>query len=138
MRALVEHRRADDPTPDDPFRGLYLTDDASTGCSPPRHRATARRRRAARRRAGLRRGRGGRVRRPGSGRSQRACGLSDLDVELLLVALVPDLDSRFERLYGYLNDDVTRRRATIGLALGWPARRRPPPPARARLPPARR
>src|SRR6478609_8826905 len=44
-------------------------------------------------------------------------GLTDLDVELLVIALVPDLDSRFERLYGYLNDDVTRRRATVGLAL---------------------
>ena len=44
-------------------------------------------------------------------------GLTDLDVELLVISLVPDLDSRFERLYGYLNDDVTRRRATIGLAL---------------------
>ena len=43
--------------------------------------------------------------------------LDELDVELLLVALVPDLDTRFERLYGYLNDDVTRRRATIGLGL---------------------
>ena len=43
--------------------------------------------------------------------------MTDLDVELLVIALVPDLDSRFERLYGYLNDDVTRRRATIGLAL---------------------
>ena len=48
--------------------------------------------------------------------AQRA-GLDELDVELLLVALAPDLDSRFERLYGYLNDDVTRRRATIGLGL---------------------
>ena len=27
VRAMVEHRRRDDPTPDDPFRGLYLTDD---------------------------------------------------------------------------------------------------------------
>ena len=44
-------------------------------------------------------------------------GLTELDVELLVISLVPDLDSRFERLYGYLNDDVTRRRATVGLAL---------------------
>ena len=44
-------------------------------------------------------------------------GLTELDVEVLVISLVPDLDSRFERLYGYLNDDVTRRRATIGLAL---------------------
>jgi SpoVK/Ycf46/Vps4 family AAA+-type ATPase len=47
----------------------------------------------------------------------QGAGLDELDVELLLVALVPDLDTRFERLYGYLNDDVTRRRATIGLGL---------------------
>ncbi|GAA1304644.1 ATP-binding protein [Saccharothrix xinjiangensis] len=38
-------------------------------------------------------------------------------MELLLVALAPDVDSRFEQFYGYLNDDVTRRRATAGLAL---------------------
>ncbi len=44
-------------------------------------------------------------------------GLLPVDVELLLVALLPDLDTRFERLYGYLNDDVTRRRASVGLAL---------------------
>ena len=30
---------------------------------------------------------------------------------------MPDLDARFELLYGYLHDDVTRRRASIGLAL---------------------
>ena len=36
---------------------------------------------------------------------------------LLLVALAPDLDPRFERLYGYLHDDVSRRRASVGLAL---------------------
>ena len=28
VRELVAERRADDPAPDDPFRGLYLTDDA--------------------------------------------------------------------------------------------------------------
>ncbi len=43
--------------------------------------------------------------------------LSPLDVELLLVALAPDVDPRFEPLYGYLNDDVSLRRATTGLAL---------------------
>ena len=37
--------------------------------------------------------------------------------ELLLVALAPDLDQRFERLYAYLHDDVSRRRASAGLAL---------------------
>jgi hypothetical protein len=47
----------------------------------------------------------------------RTFALAELDVELLLVALAPDVDPRFERLYGYLNDDVSRRRASVGLAL---------------------
>jgi hypothetical protein len=50
-------------------------------------------------------------------RLARAFGLEALDVDLLLVALAPDLDPRFERLYGYLHDDVSRRRASAGLAL---------------------
>ena len=50
-------------------------------------------------------------------RLTRDAGLTPLDVELLLVSLLPDLDTRFERLYGYLNDDVTRRRASVALAL---------------------
>ena len=44
-------------------------------------------------------------------------GSTPVDLELLLVALAPDLDPRFERLYGYLHDDVSRRRASAGLAL---------------------
>ena len=47
----------------------------------------------------------------------RTASLSGDDLELLVICLLPDLDSRLERLYGYLNDDVTRRRATVGLAL---------------------
>lgn len=47
----------------------------------------------------------------------RRFDLDDLDVGILLVALAPDFDRRFEQLYGYLQDDVTRRRAGIDLAL---------------------
>ncbi|MFD9091563.1 ATP-binding protein [Streptomyces prasinus] len=47
----------------------------------------------------------------------RRLGLRPLEVRVLLVALAPDLDRSFEPLYGYLNDDVGRRRATVGLAL---------------------
>ncbi|GIF07201.1 ATP-binding protein [Actinoplanes siamensis] len=47
----------------------------------------------------------------------REFGLLPLDSELLLIALLPDLDRRYEKLYGYLNDDVTRPRATAGLAI---------------------
>ena len=44
-------------------------------------------------------------------------GLTDLDVDLLLVCLAPELDLRYERLYAYLQDDVTRKRPTVDLAL---------------------
>ena len=47
----------------------------------------------------------------------RAFELDPIEVELLLIAMAPDLDPRFERAYGYLHDDVTRRRASVGLAL---------------------
>ncbi|MBY8854266.1 ATP-binding protein, partial [Saccharothrix sp. MB29] len=50
-------------------------------------------------------------------RLARRFDLAPVDVEFLLIALAPDVDARFERLYAYLNDDVTRRRAVVGLAL---------------------
>ncbi|MEV6074431.1 ATP-binding protein [Streptomyces sp. NPDC052069] len=133
IRRAVEARQRVDPDPDDAFRGLYLTDeniarlldeDAVRGfpeplpeapeapeasetskasevpaapapapghCPAPTSRLTA---------------------------LEAEFGLTPLDVEILLIALVPDLDDRFEAFYGYLNDDVTRRRPSIGLALG--------------------
>jgi hypothetical protein len=103
IRDAVAARRATDPHPDDPFRGLYLSDEAidslleaRRGPYAPFAETVA----------------DGRL-----GRLARTVPLTDLDIELLLVALAPDVDSRFEQFYGYLNDDVTRRRATVGLAL---------------------
>jgi hypothetical protein len=104
VRAAVAERRGADPNPDDPFRGLYLSDEAVDAVlDTPREpfRAPAAQAATAGRLDAL----------------ATAAGLTDLDVALLLVALAPDVDSRFEQLYGYLNDDVTRRRATVGLAL---------------------
>jgi hypothetical protein len=118
VRGLVAERRAADPAPDDPFRGLYLTDDAVDlllGSGPAEAvaldqdqliRLDAEAERAERLGADIR-----------LRRLAQAAALTPLDVELLMIALLPDLDSRFERLYGYLNDDVTRRRASVGLAL---------------------
>ena len=135
MRAMVDHRRQDDPAPDDPFRGLYLTDDdvdrilASRAPGPPRdedEHARVERACDAAERGGSR----SRLR-----ALQQSCRLTDLDVEILLAALAPDLDARFERLYGYLNDDVTRRRATAGLALEIAGARPTSAAARARLAP---
>ncbi|WP_406103404.1 ATP-binding protein [Streptomyces sp. NBC_01003] len=106
VRGAVAARRAADPDPDDPYRGQYLTPEAVLGildgpgglglplpppADPP----------------------------PGSLLHDlaRDFGLTPLDVDLLLIAVAPDLDTRFERLYGYLNDDLTRRRPTVNLAL---------------------
>ncbi|MFI1567574.1 AAA family ATPase [Streptomyces sp. NPDC020490] len=106
VRHAVAVRRAADPDPDDPYRGQYLTPDAAArildepgGLAVPGHEPWQ----------------------PPAGclldGLARRFGLSPLDLDLLLVALAPDLDARFERLYGYLNDDLTRRRPTVGLAL---------------------
>ncbi|MER6301836.1 ATP-binding protein [Kitasatospora sp. NPDC001539] len=144
VRTAVRERRADDPDPDDPYRGQYLGPEAVERIL------------AASAAAGLgatAAGDGGRTLHtglaahagltahagvtahtgeasplgaadgstppPGSrlARLAAAFGLLPVDVDLLLVAMAPDLDHRFEQFYGYLNDDLTRRRATVALAL---------------------
>jgi hypothetical protein len=120
VRALVTHRRRDDPSPDDPFRGLYLSDEHVDRLLADGSMSRAMAWEDEPHLASLE-DEADRVEAAGTPirlRSlARRAGLDDLDVDLLLVALAPDLDSRFERLYGYLNDDVTRCRATIGLSL---------------------
>ena len=44
-------------------------------------------------------------------------GLDRLDLDLVLVALGPEVDLKYERLYAYLQDDVGQRRPTVELAL---------------------
>jgi hypothetical protein len=39
------------------------------------------------------------------------------DADVLLLVLAPELDLRYERLYAYLQDDVTQRRPSVDLAL---------------------
>jgi hypothetical protein len=43
--------------------------------------------------------------------------LEPRDREILLLALAPDVDLRYERIYAYLQDDITRKRPTVDLAL---------------------
>jgi len=43
--------------------------------------------------------------------------LSPLEADALLVALAPELDLRFERIYAYIQDDVSRRRPSVDLTL---------------------
>lgn len=44
-------------------------------------------------------------------------GLSHRERDVLLLALAPELDSSFETLYSYAQNDVTRKRPTVGLIL---------------------
>jgi hypothetical protein len=46
-----------------------------------------------------------------------AFDLTRFEMDTLLICLAPTLDLRYERLYGYLQDDVTRRRPSVNLVL---------------------
>jgi hypothetical protein len=121
VQRVVERRRSEDPDPNDRFRGLYISDaqvdrllTGPVESSDPgdEDEGGLRRRIEASGDAAEAQGEDLRLRRLG-----QSFGLDELDLELLLIVLAPDLDARFERLYAYLNDDVSRRRPTIGLAL---------------------
>lgn len=103
VAAAVAAQRALDADPDDPYRGLYVADhhvdrvlygpEITVGGPSP-----------------------------ASGPESldllaHRAGLTAVDVGVLIAALAPDLDPGFEKLYVYLNDDITRRRASVGLAL---------------------
>ena len=45
------------------------------------------------------------------------CGLSPLDREVLLIALSPEIDRRYRRVYAYLHDDFTRGIPSVGLVV---------------------
>lgn len=124
VAALVERRSATDPTANDPLRGLYLSETAIRHLLHPAGERPAT--------ADTTDGNDqppppygplegtGPPDGPPTDRLDRLAvrtGLTTLDTHILLIALAPDLDRTFEPLYGYLNDDVSRRRATIGLAL---------------------
>ncbi|PZS25820.1 MAG: ATPase, partial [Pseudonocardiales bacterium] len=135
IRALVAERRADDPQPDDPFRGLYLTDEAvdrilALGARTATPAADGPRLAACERRADAAQSAGERLR---LRELAATFALAPLDVELLLIALACDLDARFEQLFGYLNDDVTRRRPSTAVALALCGEPLSSASARARL-----
>ena len=43
--------------------------------------------------------------------------LTFVDKDILLFCLLPEFDLKYERLFGYIQDDVTKRRPTVALAL---------------------
>jgi Winged helix domain, variant/ATPase family associated with various cellular activities (AAA) len=48
---------------------------------------------------------------------RRRFELTAFDLDVVLIALAPEVDLRYERIYAYLHDDVTRRRPSVDLAL---------------------
>ena len=48
---------------------------------------------------------------------QQAFRLDEVDLDILLICLAPALDPRYERLYSYLQDDVTRKQPGVNLLL---------------------
>jgi hypothetical protein len=134
--SAVESRRAGDPDPGDRFRGLHISPSQvqvllSGAPSPtPPDAAAAALLVSVEAEADGAEAAGADVR---LRRLARTFGLDGLDVELVLIALAPDLDPRFERFYGYLHDDVTRRRASVGLWLELCGQEAGSPDARRRL-----
>jgi len=118
VKGAVQRRRAVDDDPDNNFRGLYVTDkDAQRlldGGWPPIFPAAP----ADDEPLLITALDGGMTYLPETpiNRIRETFSLTDTEITLLIIALAPDMDRRFETLYGYLNDDVTKRRATIGLA----------------------
>lgn len=97
-------------TMEDPFRGLYVSEvdvartlwtrsNASCEGENSDHSFAA--------------GTGG----PAFDRISEAFELSDFDRAVMLIALAPDIAVRYERIFAYLQDDVTRRRPTVDLVL---------------------
>lgn len=50
-------------------------------------------------------------------RLQTLFGLDDLERDVILLCLLPELDGRYRRLYGYLMDDCSRNLPTVDLLL---------------------
>jgi hypothetical protein len=48
---------------------------------------------------------------------QHLFGLNQFEVDAMLVCLAVELDLRYERLYAYLQDDVTKKRPSVDLVL---------------------
>jgi hypothetical protein len=120
VRAAVARRRTTDPETDDRFRGLYISQghvdrllaEKSAPAAPDAGAAKAREEIESAADAAEKEGAALRLR-----RLARTFRLDEIDIELLLIAMAPDVEARFERLYGYLQDDVSRRRASVGLGL---------------------
>ena len=125
-------RQSNDP---EPLRGLVITevtvdgllDSLSNGDQSRSSRAmlaeldheiaSRRRDNGVRAEASLREGRG-----LSFSRLTQLCGLEEAEANLVLIALAPELDIRYEAIYAYLQDDATRKRPGVAMALSLVSR----------------
>jgi AAA+ superfamily predicted ATPase len=133
VRWAVLRARAHGLNPDDEFRGLYISETqvdalleydlghslwpASNGQKAelaqwPAILADARRRWQARTAASLAAGCELRL-----DNLVTAFELTPLEIDAFLITLAPELDPRYERLFAYLQDDVTKKRPAVDLVL---------------------
>jgi hypothetical protein len=102
----------------DPFRGLYVPDMEAEALlnsdgSEPRLAAELAEAAAVARLANERRV-GPALPLP---RLARAFGLDRFEVDTLLLAVASEIDPRYEKVFGYVQNDITKKRPTVGLAL---------------------
>jgi len=122
VRRQVLVLRAANLLTEDEFRGLYIADahvdalldrvGAESGASLRELDAVieeVRRENSARERAA--------VEEPPLSRLCRALGLDAFERDVVLLALAPEVDLRWEILFAYVQNDVTKRRPTVELAL---------------------
>jgi hypothetical protein len=95
VRDAVDLVAATDPRPDDPFRGLYVSDELAVSLARDASGADLDDRLS-----------------EAAGR----LGLGALDARVLSLCLAGEVDPRYGRLFGYLHDDLTRRFASPRLA----------------------
>jgi len=95
VRDAVEGVAASDPSPLDPFRGLYVSDEQAL--------RLAREQEAEELDARL-------------DEAGNRLGLGELERRVLAACAAPELSPRYGRLYAYLHDDVTRKLASPRLA----------------------
>lgn len=48
---------------------------------------------------------------------QATFGLEDFEMAVLLAAVAPDIEPSYERIFAFLQDDITKKRPTVGLLL---------------------
>jgi Winged helix domain, variant/ATPase family associated with various cellular activities (AAA) len=123
LRRQVLRLRADDLLATDDFRGLYIADtqvDALLHRGPPsteRHRTSREVEALGILASGAREENASRA---GEGlplvRLARLYGLDDFERDVLLLAVAPEIDLRYETLFAYVQNDVTKKHATVELA----------------------